>query len=162
MSVKGNSLKLIFFIVIVLSMVGCGSTLPTTQTISTVKDSTWTETRYVKKDTTITIPGDTTIIRIPVTQISETPIIRKSGRSSASIKRVGDELEITAICEQYEKNIELLETQIKQLQKIVELTEKKTTIPVKYVPWYTKILAWIGGVAISSVLLFVGYKLLKR
>lgn len=159
---KSKYIVVIGFLVIVMGMVGCGNMRPTTQTNTTVKDSTWTETRYVKRDTTITIPGDTTFIRIPITEITETPIVRNSGRSSAKIKKVGNDLEITAICEQYVQNIELLETQIKQLQKIVELTEKKTTIPVKYVPWTVKILAWIGAVCLGAGFVFIGFKLLKK
>lgn len=157
-------MRLLIYIAIVglgLSLSGCGSAKPTLTTKTTVKDSVWTEVQKVKRDTVITIPGDTTFISIPYYELTETPIKRTSGRSTASIKKVGDQIKVQCECLEYKAKIEFLETIIAQYQKIQELTENTIIVPEKFVPWYTKILAWAGGIAIAFGVGMIVLKFIK-
>lgn len=141
---------------------GCRSVKPSTETIHTVKDSSWTEVKYHKKDTTITIPGAVSYITVPISTLTETPIKNTSGHSTVSVKRTGDVLEVVCECAEYKQRIAYLETEITHLHKIIELHKQLKTEPYPFVPWTIKILAWIGGIALGAIGLFVGWKFFLR
>ena len=155
-------MRLFLFIFICLLATGCRTIKPSTESIHTVKDSTWTVTKYHKKDTVITIPGDVSYITVPIKDVNETPVTKTSGRSTATVKRTGDMLEIVCECAEFKQKIEYLETEITHLQKIIELQKELKTEPYPYVPWYYKILAWIGGIALVLCGGLLAFKLLKR
>ena len=154
--------SLIFLVIVILTLGGCGTSKPTQLTkTTTVKDSIWTEVQKVKRDTTITIPGATTYIRIPVYELTEVPVTKTSGRSTASIRKVGNNIEVQCECAKYKAKIQFLETIISQYQKIQELTENTIIVPEKFVPWWVKIFAWLGGIALAFGIGLLVIKVIK-
>lgn len=151
----------VFFIMIVLALTGCRTVHPVAETVRTVKDSTWTEVKFHKKDTTITIPGAVTVITIPIEDITATPVRKSSGRATVSVSRSGDNIECECECAEEHHRIELLEKEISHLQKIVELQKETRTEYEKYVPWYIKVLAWIGGVFLVLIVGRIALKSIK-
>jgi len=150
-------MRLLIYIAIVGCLVGCGSgrTMSTQQTNRTVSDSSWVDVKTVQKDTVITIPGDTTFIKVPVYDLTEEYIRKTSGRSSAALRKVGDDIEVICECLEYKQKIEYLETIIEKNNKIVELQEtiiNNTKIEYR-TPWYSKALNVIGGGAIIFTLI---------
>jgi len=152
---------LITIAIVCLTLVGCGTGRMAKETIRTVKDSTVTEVTYHTRDTIITVPGDTTRISVPFTEITNVPIRKTTGRTTAIISRDGDNVNVECITEELQQRLELFDKVIQQLRTIQESEKTTIEVPVKYVPWLTKILAWIGGVAIGAIGVLVGIKFLK-
>lgn len=152
---------LITIAIVCLTLGSCGTGRLSKETIRTVKDSTVTEVTYHKRDTTITIPGDTTRIIVPFAEITKEPIRRTTGRTTAVISRDGDYLNVECITEELQQRLELFDKVIDQLRTIQESEKTTIEVPVKFVPWTTKVLAWIGGIALGAIAVLAGIKFLK-
>lgn len=136
-------------------MTGCRSVKPSIETIHTVKDSSWTEIKYNKKDTIITIPGAVSFINIPLAELTEKPVTKSSGHSTVSVKRTADDIEVICECEEYKQLVSYLDKEITHLHKIIELQKELKTEPYPYVPWYIRILAWLGAITCGIVGFYV-------
>lgn len=149
--------------IVAVALQGCrsGRFAPSTQSNQKVTDSSWTKVRTVARDTVIIVPGDTTRLSIPVYEITERPITKTIGRATATVSRSGNNIEVSCECAEFKKKIELLETIIEKQQKIIDQQIEITSVPVKYVPWYTQTLAWIGGVALAAGVVLVALKFIK-
>lgn len=150
----------VFFIIVVL-LGGCRSLQPSSETIETVKDSTVTTVRYVEQDTMISVPGDTLKFQVPIYELSETPIERTAGRTTARVSLKGDELTVECLTEEYEKIITYQNEIIETLREINRTKETTIKVPEKYTPWYTKTLAWIGGIALTFGVGLIIFKFIK-
>jgi len=156
--------SLFFFIVVFLigfSMVGCRNMRPTVETTRTVKDSTYTEVTYRKKDTVIFIPGDTTRMTIPIKLITEKPLRTTKGNTTTEVSRVGDDLHIACINEEMELKIQLLLERIKEVRSLIDSSKERIEVPKPYTPLFAKILAWIGGLSLGAIAVLFGFKFLK-
>lgn len=138
----------VFFMMVVL-LGSCRSLRPSRETIETVKDSTVTTVRYVEKDTLITVPGDTLKFSVPFYQLSETPIKRTNGRTTARVSLKEDQLTVECLTDQYEQLITYQNEIIETLREINRNKQETIEVPVKFVPWFTKTLSWIGGIALA-------------
>ena len=148
-------------LVLVLVFLGsCRAVKSSRETVRTVKDSTFTEVTYKKRDTTIIIPGDTLKVKVPITEITKEPVTRTNGRNTVIIRREGNDLDIECLNEEMEQRFELLEKWIKENKTKTVQVQTTTEIPVRYIPGFVKTLAWIGGIALAlgGVLLFVKFK----
>jgi hypothetical protein len=157
--------RLLTFIAIVVSLAACGTSKSRVakHINTTVKDSTVTEVRYQKRDTLITIPGDTLKFKIPVTEITREGQTFTQGRQTVKIS--SDELgniSIECINAAMDRIIELEDKIISTLRTIESNTKETIIVPEPYTPWYTKALAWIGGVML--LLMGIGFitKTIKR
>lgn len=155
--------RIIFIAIAIVSLTlgSCRTGKLSSETIKTVKDSTVTEVTYHKRDTTIVIPGDTTRISVPFHEITKEPIKRKTGRTTAIISRDGDNINVECITEELQEKLELFDKIINQLRTIQETEKTTIEVPVKFIPWYTNILAWIGGISLGALVLMLGIKFLK-
>lgn len=141
---------------------GCKSVQsPRETTTETVKDSTVTTVRYVEKDTLITVPGDTLKFSLPIYELSETPIERSTGRTTARISLKDDQLTVECLTEELRKMITYQNSIIETLREINRNKEKTVEVPVEFVPWYTKTLAWIGGISLALIVGLLAFKFLK-
>jgi hypothetical protein len=94
-----------------------------------------------------------------ISELSQEPISKTSGRSTVSLQRIGNE--ITAEC-----NTEAFEVEIAYQNKIIEIyrrqeiTDRETIrIPVKYIPKLIKVLAWIGGIVLILIIIRIILKI---
>ncbi|MEH6405760.1 MAG: hypothetical protein V7767_00620 [Leeuwenhoekiella sp.] len=154
-------MRLIIVTLLVLLLSSCGGGKPTLTRSVTEKDSTWTKVSTIKRDTIITIPGDSIKIRIPILDITEEPVTRYGVRSSASVRKENEDLVIDCKCDEYKQQIELMEKLIEQHETYEKLLKETVLKPERYVPWYIKILAWIGGISILGIGVIVTIKFIK-
>jgi len=157
-------LFLMLISIFVLLFSACNPKLqPTTQVTKIEKDSIFTTIKHVYKDTTIVVAGDKIELKVPVYSLSEIPTtIRTQNGLNLSIQKINDS--ILANCNQQDKVqiiqlqnqiIDTYRTKIKQLEQVEQ-------IQVPYTPKITKILAWIGGVATLTTLVFGAFKFGKN
>ena len=156
--------KAIIMIVIMLCLLVTGLSACKPKALSytketILKDSIRTSVNYIKRDTTIVVPGDTLSLRVPIYNLSEIPTtIRTSNGTTLSLQRI--ENDVLAQCgrEDLEKIITLLERENTyyrtQLNQVAETQE----VEVKYVPLLVKILAWIGGLGVLYFIFWIGRK----
>lgn len=154
-------MRFVLFSMMVVLLGACRSARPSSETIETVKDSTVTTVRYVKQDTLITVPGDTLKFNIPIYELSETPIERTAGRTTARVSLQGDDLTIECLTEEYEQLITWQNEVIETLREINRDKQKTIEVPVPYTPTITKILAWIGGIALAFFTGLIIFKFIK-
>lgn len=141
-------MKYLFILLLLLS--SCKS-LPKKITVSTLKDSIRTEIRYKTKDTLITIPGDSVKISVPVFDLTETPIVRRSNMTTARISRIGDDIHVECLTDEYIKIIELQNQVIETFREIRKERQETITIPKRYVPKIIQLLAWLGVILLIAV-----------
>ena len=144
-------MRLVIFFMGVVLLGSCKSLQPSRKTIESVKDSTVTTVRFVEKDTLITVPGDTLTFSVPFYELSETPIERTNGRTTARISRGNGQVTVECLTEKYEQLISYQNEIIETLRQINRNKEETIEVPVKFVPWYIKTLAWIGGLFLLLV-----------
>jgi len=157
---------ILFFVVLsllVLLFSSCNPKLqPTTHTKQIEKDSVFTTVKHVYKDTTIVIPGDKIEVKVPVYSLSEIPTtIRTKDGLHLQLQRLNDS--ILANCNQEDKRqiIQLQNQIIQTYQSKIKQLEQTEIIKEKYTPKLTKILAWVGGIATLTTLLFGFFRIKK-
>ena len=146
----------LWYIFILVLIVGCKSQHSTSVEKTTVTDSTVVKLTPV--DTTVTFPADSVRIVTSVNSLSEVPTIKKSTRATLSISRLGEIITADCRAEALEAKIRLLNKEIEHFRKIETDRSETIVVPEKYVPWTIKYLAWIGGI----FLLFVVGKLILK
>lgn len=146
-------------LVVVFCLVGCSSAKPTRQLTRVVKDSTVTEINYVKRDTFITIPGDTLRFKLPATEITEKPIIRTRNNTTAIISRNGNDIDFQCITDSLSLRLELMDKHIKELHSIIDTSTETITETEYKTPWYSKAL---NVIAIGFLLFIAGKMAWKR
>lgn len=123
----------------------------TSNTRTTVKDSTFTE--YKKVDSLAVLrKADSAKISIPIHRITTKPQIVKSKHSTVKLFKKNGNIEAECICEEYKKIIELQKEVITQLREINTLKENTATYQVTEIPKWAMPLIWIGGVCVLVIL----------
>ena len=79
-----------------VGLTGCRTARPVLQTSVTKTDSTSTKVTYQKKVDTITAAADSLKINVTIANLTLVPIIAtsKSGRSTGSVRRVNNNIEV--------------------------------------------------------------------
>lgn len=83
----------------------------------------------------------------------------KNKDASGSIEEKDGNLNVTCKCDSLEIRVKLQDKIIETLKK--KVTEKTTPRPVQYIPWYIKILAWVGGIFLAFAIIMVLAKKFK-
>lgn len=146
--------KYLTLIAIVVSLAACGSgkNRSTKHTTTVLKDSTVTEIRYQKRDTLITIPGDTLRVTIPYSEITKEGKKITQGNQTVSIaKDNAGNVVVDCITAEIQRLLQLQDQIITTLRKIESDTKETTIVPQRYVPFYIKALAWMGGIFIFLI-----------
>lgn len=123
------------------------------------RDSITTVKTEIKRDT-IRIPGDTLKMYVPISDLTETPLIQvsESGRTKASLSKQGNAIKVECFTEDFETIIETQNTIIETLIKQLEHQKTIQTVKVTESPWYIKALASIGALLI----VFIGIKVVTK
>lgn len=154
------------YIVLLLFVVLLGSCrskkeVTTTDTKEMVQDSTYTTKKIVLRDSVLTVPADSIKLSIPITDLSETPIIQSSGRTTARVSLVNDNLSVTCLTEQYEQLIQIQSEIITTLREYIKTTRTNTKKTITKTPWYTSIVNTILPWLIVLLILVVAFKIIK-
>jgi hypothetical protein len=118
----------------------------------TVKDSIHTEITYHKKDTVIIIQGDTLKLKLPITQITESPISVRGYNTEMLISKINEQIEVFCNYDELTFLIQLQEKQIRQFEQLKINSDRLEVVKQKYIPKWAKTLLIIGS--ISTILLF--------
>lgn len=146
---RGNLSVGCLLLLIIFASGCCSQKTASIDTHTTVKDSTVVSFEPV--DTLISVPEDKVKVVVPVSELSEIPLVKTGNRTRLSIAMV-DEV-ITAECraDELKQEIELLQKTIDHYKKTETTTTETIIEEVKYVPWLVEVLAWIGGIALALV-----------
>ncbi|HIB37976.1 hypothetical protein [Mesonia sp.] len=159
-------MKKLFYITLlflILSIcISCGSKKKVTDT-TTVKDSISTVTKIVPRDTLINLPGDSLNVKIPFYKLTEKPTLFSSekGNIQGSVSRTGDTLIIDCFTDELQLQLEILDKIIESNRTLSTTTNTTEVIPEKYVPWWIKALAFVGGLVVIYILGLLGGKFIK-
>lgn len=127
--------------------------------IEEITDSTYTLEKIVPRDTLITIAPDSLRMRVLLSSLPENKPVVVQSHSGMEVRvvRVADTLLVDCATQTRELWIALAD-KVREIRQLKKHT-KTITVPVPYIPWWVKILAWTGGIAIC--LLAIG-GLVKR
>ena len=149
---------LIFIYCALFLLVSCGTQKPQLKKETYIKDSISVEKQTVWKDTTIIVPEDSLRIKVKLKELSVKPIqaVNESGNMAVEISKVNDDLIVDCKFNKLLKKVQLLETTIKQLTSRFEADKETIEVSVRYIPWYAKILAWVGGIVLLIAIIYIG------
>jgi len=147
--------KLLLIVLVLLQ--SCKPTEIVTKEVQ-VKDSVSVKTTLMPRDTIVTISADSISINIPISDITEKPIVKKSKRVRTSIKRVGNSIETKCNADELEKQIAIKDKLIETYRSKKTQEQTTVTIPVRYTPKHIQLLAWVGGV----VILLLGFGIVLK
>lgn len=154
--------KIIAFLtaVVLLTATACRSSKPVA-TSTVITDSTTVERTTSERDTTITASADTANVTIPLEQLKDSFKAEVKGKQQARAKVTvkANKLHVECQCDTMAINAKLRDT----YEQILRNTHRTDTVivPVKFIPKWVKILAWIGGLWIAAFVIFICLKLSK-
>ena len=156
-------MRYIVIFILVCFLGSCGSKKKTviSDTKETITDSTYTTKKIITKDTLLTVAADSLKLSIPIDELSEAPIIESTGRTTARVSLVDDNLQVECLTEEYEAIIELQKEVITSLREIIKTKETNTEVTIVKTPWYMKLRNLIGGIALLLIIGLVVKKYLK-
>ena len=150
---KTHMKPLTLLLLIILTMSACKSrqVLPKQiDTKTTIKESTMSKLEVI--DTLQVLrPADTARISRLIKELTEIPSVIKSKQSTVSIRRVGDQIEATCVCEELKQAVKIYKETV-TLQKEI-ITEKTETITIlqNQMNWFQKAFFYLGiGVAVFA------------
>lgn len=153
------------FMVLILALVGCRNRQPITKT-TTVTDTVYTTETIVERDTVLYT--DTSSVGLSfdcdslfkALQSASKPLKMKQKNANLVFKiEPGGRLHARASCDSLKVELAIKDKIIKELRKRSEKTTVE--IPVKYIPRFVEILAWIGGVLSLIVLVALVIQITK-
>lgn len=152
--------QLLYILVFICCLNSCKTRQPIITTNIKKTDSTSTKVTYQKQLDTFKVAADSLKIIVPIADLSDKPILAKSksGRTTGSVRKIKNAIEVECFTEEYEK---IIESQNKIIETLIKLTETKDTheTVIEYqTPWYAKALSTLGVVLI----VFVGAKLFLK
>lgn len=150
-------MKQFLYIFVFILILGCGSKRPIVNTVNTL-DSTSVERMVRLRDTIIKIPSSKVGVSAHVNDLNDEPIRRSIGNSTVELYKKNDSIFANATCDSLELKLQLQDSLINTYR--LRETDTTITLPpveVKYIPWFIKILAWIGGLS----LLYFGFKFFR-
>lgn len=149
-------MRIVLLLIAIVALSSCGRKPLCTEVHTVVKDSTFTTVTFKPIDTIIRIPKDSVRIQTLVSELTPIPLVKNSANGlKAVVKREGDQILFDCIADSLQAEIQLLQKEIENFRSVKTQTIKTQEIPVKYVPWYTKTLAWIGGLLLGSLGLYL-------
>lgn len=141
----------LLFILLLLAITGCKSHKTVSEEAITTRDSVSVVTTLTKRDTIVTTPADSLRVQIPIKDLTQRPRVVRSARgtTTATISRIGDDIAVQCKCDSLKLTLEIRDRELEILRIKERMSKTEVVVPEKYIPWYTKILAWIGGIALA-------------
>lgn len=150
---------LIFALLFTLFVSSCASTKPP---IITQTDSVFVDKTITQIDTVLIAPAAQATLNVGLNQIYsgiKLPLTAQSKQAKITLTQIKKGLVIDCHCDTLAINARLKQV----YEKAYKLTVKTPPpIQVKYTPWLTKILAWVGGIAIGIMALLLIYFVTKN
>lgn len=153
-------------------VIGAGCSRRVAPFSTVVQDSSRVTVTHTERDTMITVPADSAKVTVVVSNIERLMqqqsadgkslpkvVMSRSGRSSVTMAAHGDTLTATANCDYYIEALKLRDQTIEYLHSRNETTTKE--VPVRYIPWWAKVLSVLGGVALFLIILRIVLQFIK-
>lgn len=140
-------MRYLFAILVSLLFIGCcASRRPITNTVNTL-DSTHVKQSIRVRDTLVKLPFYKVEVGAAITDLSDKPLKNSNGNASVNLWKKNDSIFASAVCDSLELQLQLRDSIIDTYrERSVDSTITLPPVEVKYTPWYTKTLAWIGGI----------------
>jgi hypothetical protein len=133
-------------VVLFLGLWGCKAPSPKHTKSTIEKDSIYTTVNYIQRDTTITVPGDTLRLQVPIYSLSEVPITVQTSRGTLELSKLNEE--ILAKC-----NIDDLQKIIALQDKLISEYKSNTKTEIEYREVEVKVYpTWLVSAAIFGLL----------
>lgn len=138
--------NLTFLVLITLILVSCRSPKPIltkSETTKTIKDSTYT-TLTVVDTLQVLRPADTAKISRLLKELTSQPTLIKSNQATVSLRKVGDQIEATCVCDELKEAVKIYKQTIVTQTQII--TEQKETITIlqNQMNFFQKLFFWLG------------------
>ena len=147
--------RICMMILLITSIASCKSKLQPIKTITEmVKDSI--STKLITVDTLQVLrASDTVKINTLISKLSEVPIIQKSKHTQVSLRKVGNTIEAECIADELRAIIELQKEMITHYKEVNRQQTETIVEYKKFVPFFTKALAWIGGIVVLTLIVVI-------
>lgn len=154
------SASLLLFVCSVMLLVGCSRKVTPPTSSKVTSDSIITDRYVIERDTTLKTPSALVGLKIPLTTIKEgfKPVENSKKQSKVSAKVENGNLVVDCKCDSLEIAAKIRDTYESALRKTT--TVETITQEVRYVPWYIKLLAWIGAFALTGLVVLLARKFL--
>lgn len=141
--------------------VGCKNIAPIVHT-RTVTDTVFTEVETIIRDTVLIAPAAQVDIEMQVEAFLKESLNgfqKQFKNAKLNVVRVNDTIRIECECDTLALKAEIRDRYESEWRKteIIEVRE----VPVKFVPWWVKTLAWIGGAVALVVLSLAAIQIIK-
>lgn len=149
--------QIIALVAVLFSITACRSSKKVAES-TVITDTTIVERTVTEHSVSVLSPRDTSTFKVPVIAIKDGYKAEKKGSKNArAILTVKDDT-MSVECECDSQRI--IGKYLSENKIITNKTNKVITrhVPVKYVPWWVKTLAWVGAV---TTLYFIG-RLIKK
>lgn len=158
-------MRIFLFLTVLFILTGCSKKITPTNSQSEViqlESDTWTQQR----DTVIKTPAAEASINVPLKDISSALKADSVVNRNATVKffiidRESSKpfLQIDCKCDTLSIIAKLKDNYRRDYQKV---TITNTIVkPVKYTPWFVKILAWVGGITLATLIVITILKIKK-
>lgn len=149
--------------ILLVMTAGCRSWRPLSQQ-HTVTDTTYVHTTVVERDTVLVTERDTVAITFDCDSIltafkrNSNAVITRSNQAHVILTPdTAGRLTVTAVCDTVAIAARIRDTLTREARIRTEVTV--TEVPVPFVPWWVKGLAFVGGLALIIGIIITGIKL---
>lgn len=153
-------MKKILILIGCLLFFACGSkrVVPTMDRV--VIDSTVVEKTVKERDTTIVVPASVAVLKLPVSELTTKPIIKKQGQATLTLSKENDIITAQANCDE-------LELQLKLKDSLIKILKSRKDTTAYHAPrddtgnWYDGILKTFGFILLLLLAIFCIWILIK-
>lgn len=156
-----------FFIVVSIALLlfSCGSSKNVSHTKYSSKEKL-DSISYVERVIvdTFTVPAETLEVKVPFEVLKvDTIMVFKNGRVKTEIKYLNGNLELLSTVDSLNQLVLSKETLLQSF-KDTKIDEKESFVSkkVKGVGWFYKMSAWVSGILILALLIWIAIKLVKK
>jgi hypothetical protein len=113
-------MKKIVLLICSLLLLSCSSKQVVTSSDRIIIDSTAVEKSVKERDTIIVVPASVAVIKLPVSELTEKPLIKKQGQATITLKRERENIIAQADCSELELQLKLMDSIIKTFKSTKE------------------------------------------
>lgn len=154
-----NRSTFITMLVLAALAAGCRNGLPVTNTVI-VHDTTTVVNTVTVRDTVLITERASVDVRMQIDQLLKESLKgfeKQFKNAKLHVVRINDTVRITCECDTIALTAQLRDRYQHEWRKT--LTARQQTIPVKYIPRWVQVLAWIGGALSAATLIYIIIKI---
>ena len=142
------------YIAISFLLMGCTCQKPVIDSRNVI-DTVKVETKTRVHDTVFVTPKSQVTTHIALSDLGAKPVVKQSQNARIVIKRVNDTVFVEGDCDTLALAAKIKEHFTKEVHD--KATVQTEIIRQKYIPWWARVLCWVGGAALG----FIGFKVVR-